>query len=391
MVKGMKQMEIGMIPEDWRVYTVLELIDLLTDYDANGSFSSVAENVKSYNYEEYAWYVRSTDLENNSKLSDVKYVDKDSYDFLKKTSLYGGELLFLKRGDIGNVYLFEMRTERATLAPNLYLLKLNKVSSAKYLYQYFISANGQRQLKSKNAGSTLGALYKDDVKSMLVPLPPLPEQEAIAGALSDADAWIESLEQLISKKRLIKQGAMQELLTPKEKWEVKKLGDMSVIYTGKKNNQDKIENGKYPFFVRSQNVERINSYSFDGEAILIPGEGNLGSIVHYINGKFDFHQRVYKVSDFVGLDGKFLYWYFRMYFGNHAMQNTVKATVDSIRLPTLQEFKIQFPSFTEQTRIATILSDMDAELEALEQQLHKARQIKQGMMQELLTGRVRLV
>ena len=75
-------------------------------------------------------------------------------------------------------------------------------------------------------------------------------------------------------------------------WEVKKLGDMSVIYTGKKNNQDKIENGKYPFFVRSQNVERINSYSFDGEAILIPGEGNLGSIVHYINGKFDFHQRV---------------------------------------------------------------------------------------------------
>ena len=98
MVKGMKQTDIGWIPEDWRVYTVLELIDLLTDYDANGSFSSVAENVKSYNYEEYAWYVRSTDLENNSKLSDVKYVDKD---FLKNLT---SETIVINvgRGDLIN-------------------------------------------------------------------------------------------------------------------------------------------------------------------------------------------------------------------------------------------------------------------------------------------------
>src|SRR5690606_13166922 len=105
---------------------------------------------------------------------------------------------------------------------------------------------------------------------------PLDEQEAIATALSDCDAWIDSIEQVLDKKRLIKQGAMQELLTPKDDWEVKKLGEMTNVYTGKKNNQDKVENGLFPFFVRSQKVERINSYSFDGEAILVPGEGNLG-------------------------------------------------------------------------------------------------------------------
>lgn len=219
----------------------------------------------------------------------------------------------------------------------------------------------------------------------------LVEQKAIAEVLSETDAWIDSLENLISKKHHLKQGAMQTLLTPKKDWKVEKLGKMSQIYTGNKNNQDKNEDGLYPFFVRSQKVERINTYSYEGEAILIPGEGNLGSIFHYINGKFDFHQRVYKVSNFKGIDGKYLYWYFRVYFGHHALQNSVKATVDSIRLPTIQEFEISFPTIKEQIRIANLLSDMDAEIESLEKKLNKAKQLKQGMMQQLLTGKIRLV
>jgi type I restriction enzyme S subunit len=81
MREGYKLADIGAIPIDWETYSVRELIELLTDYDANGSFSSVAENVKSYDYEEYAWYVRSTDLENNSSLDRVKYVDEKSYKF----------------------------------------------------------------------------------------------------------------------------------------------------------------------------------------------------------------------------------------------------------------------------------------------------------------------
>lgn len=405
----MKQTEIGLIPEDWKVYTVLELIDLLTDYDANGSFSSVAENVKSYNYEEYAWYVRSTDLENNSNLSNVKYVDKSSYDFLKKTSLYGGELLFLKRGDIGNVYLFEMRTEKATLAPNLYLLKLNKVSSSKYLYQYFISEKGQSQLKSKNAGSTLGALYKDDVKSILVPLPPLPEQEAIAEALSNADAWIESLEQLIAKKRLIKQGAMQELLSPKVDWEVKKLGEMGNIVIGLTYSpsdvrdfgtlvlrSSNIQHNKLAFennvFVDMDLPERVIVKENDLLVCVRNGSKNLIGKCALIDKKtegqaFGAFMSVVR-SDF----GEYLYHYFQTYHIQTQIDENLGATINQLTNATLKSFDINLPkSLTEQTRIATILSDMDAELEALEGQLGKARKVKQGMMQELLTGRVRLV
>lgn len=402
-VQTMKQTEIGWIPEDWKLCTVLELIDLLTDYDANGSFSSVAENVTSYNYEHYAWYVRSTDLENNSKLNNVRYVDQSSYDFLKKTSLHGGELLILKRGDIGNVYLFEMRTKKATLAPNLYLLKLNTVSFSKYLYQYFISENGQKQLKSKNAGSTLGALYKDDVKSILVPLPPLPEQEAIATALSDCDAWIDSLEAVLAKKRLIKQGAMQELLTPKEDWEVKKLGEICDFQNGVGHEGIEYEFGKYTvinskFISTEGRIARFSNYNLvpltkDDITIVMSDIPNGKALAkcYFVetNEKYTLNQRIGRITVFDQFNPKFMYYLLNR--NNYFLSFDSGAGQTNLRNDDVLGCIIFFPKLEEQTRIATILSDMDAEIQALEGKLEKARQIKQGMMQELLTGRVRLV
>jgi type I restriction enzyme S subunit len=159
-----------------------------------------------------------------------------------------------------------------------------------------------------------------------------------------------------------------------------------------RNNEDKIEDGEYPFFVRSENIERINSYSHDCEAILVPGEGRIGDIFHYVNGRFDVHQRVYAITQFApGVSGNFIYCYLAMNFGAWAMQNTVKATVDSLRLPTFQTLEMCIPpSKEEQTAIAAVLSDIDIELSALEARHDKARELKQGMMQQLLTGKVRL-
>jgi len=139
-------------------------------------------------------------------------------------------------------------------------------------------------------------------------------------------------------------------------------------------------------------VERINSYSFDGEAILVPGEGGIGTIFHYINDKFDYHQRVYKISNFYeGISGLFTYYYMLINFNQQAMKNSVKATVDSLRLPTFKEFEITYPSDPkEQVAIANVLSDMDSDIEELKQKKVKYEKIKEGMMQQLLTGRIRL-
>ena len=187
---------------------------------------------------------------------------------------------------------------------------------------------------------------------------------------------------------MVKQGYKQtEIGVIPEDWEVKKVSEISRITTGNKNTQDRIENGIYPFFVRSQTIERINSFSFEGEAVLTAGDGvGVGKVFHYINGKFDYHQRVYAISHFdTNVYGFYFFKYFQNNFYNRIMQMTAKSSVDSVRMETIADMLIPLPPLAEQEAIATALSDADVWIEHLEQLIAKKRLIKQGAMQELLT------
>ena len=171
-----------------------------------------------------------------------------------------------------------------------------------------------------------------------------------------------------------------------EEWCVSKIKNHVKITTGSKNTQDKIENGKFPFFIRSQKIERIDSYSYNGEAVLTAGDGNIGKIFHYINDKFDFHQRVYKISDFDDrLDGYFFYLYFSNNFFARSMSMTAKNTVNSIRMNMIAEMLIILPILKEQQQIASILSDVDALIEKTQKIIDKTEKLKKGLMQQLLT------
>lgn len=175
-------------------------------------------------------------------------------------------------------------------------------------------------------------------------------------------------------------------------WEVGKIKNHAVITTGAKNTQDKQENGAYPFFVRSSNIERINSYSYDGEAVLTAGDGvGTGKIFHYIDGKFDFHQRVYKISEFGdSLCGHYFYLYFSNNFYDRIMSMTAKSSVDSVRMEMIADMPIPLPTKVEQQAIAEALSDVDGFIALLDELINKKRNIKQGAMQQLLTGKKRL-
>ena len=178
-----------------------------------------------------------------------------------------------------------------------------------------------------------------------------------------------------------------------EDWNPEYIENFAVITTGSKNTQDRIEDGQYPFFVRSQTVERINSYSFDGEAVLTAGDGvGTGKVFHYINGKFDVHQRVYRISNFAEyVNGYFFYLYFSTHFYNRIMQMTAKSSVDSVRRDMISRMQIALPpTETEQRAIAQALSDVDALLATLDQVITKKRNLKQAAMQQLLTGKTRL-
>jgi type I restriction enzyme, S subunit len=175
-------------------------------------------------------------------------------------------------------------------------------------------------------------------------------------------------------------------------WEVTMVKEHTAIQTGKRNTQDRKDDGQYPFFVRSETVERIDSHSFEGEAVLTAGDGvGTGKIFHYINGRFDYHQRVYKISDFSpGLDGRFFFLVFSRLFYDRIMSMTAKSSVDSVRLDMIAEMRIPLPCVAEQRAIAAALGDVDALLSALDRLIAKKRDLKQAAMQQLLTGQTRL-
>ena len=176
-------------------------------------------------------------------------------------------------------------------------------------------------------------------------------------------------------------------------WGLDFIDSVALITTGSKNTQDRIEDGVYPFFVRSQKVERINSYSFDGEAVLTAGDGvGTGKVFHYIDGKFDVHQRVYRISNFSErIVGYFFYLYFSTHFYNRIMQMTAKSSVDSVRRDMIARMLVPLPpTEAEQHAIAEALSDVDELLGGLDRLIVKKRDLKQAAMQQLLTGQTRL-
>ena len=178
-----------------------------------------------------------------------------------------------------------------------------------------------------------------------------------------------------------------------EDWRLDYIENFAHITTGGKNTQDRVDDGQFPFFVRSQTVERINSYSFDGEAVLTAGDGvGTGKVFHYINGKFDAHQRVYRISDFIqSVNGYFFYLYFSTHFYNRIMQMTAKSSVDSVRREMIARMPVPLPpTEVEQRAIAAALSDLDGLIGGFEQLLAKKRDLKQAAMQQLLTGKKRL-
>ena len=163
-------------------------------------------------------------------------------------------------------------------------------------------------------------------------------------------------------------------------WEKKRFKDVCNITTGNKNTQDKSDDGIYPFYVRSQNVERINSWTFDGEAILTAGDGvGVGKVFHYSTGKIGVHQRVYILSDFK-CDGKYLYSYFAGNFYNRVKRMSAKNSVDSVRMEMIADMPISLPSTMEQKKIGHLLALLDERIATQNKIIEKLESLIKGII-----------
>ena len=162
------------------------------------------------------------------------------------------------------------------------------------------------------------------------------------------------------------------------------------INTGDKDTVMKEDNGKYPFYVRSPKIERINTFSYDGEAILMAGDGvGAGKVFHYANGKFDYHQRVYNMHNICGVSGKFMFYFIRDQFHYAMEEKNAKSTVDSVRLPWLKAFPIAIPAQEEQEAIVTYLdtkaAKIDEYISIAEKKIAALEELKQSIIAEAVT------
>jgi type I restriction enzyme S subunit len=245
-------------------------------------------------------------------------------------------------------------------------------------------------------GSGVPTLNRNDVHDFVVEVPPTKaEQTAIATALSNTDALIQSLEKLIAKKRAIKQGAMQELLTGKRrlpgfegKWVKKMLGECLKVKHGKSQHEVADSNGVYPILATSGIVGKSKQYLYDRPSVLIGRKGTIDA-PQYMETPFWTIDTLFYTEIFDDTDAKFIFYRFKLidwYSYNEA------SGVPSLNARTIENIELFVPpTKMEQVSISALLSEMDREISAHESKLSKYRTIKQGMMQELLTGKTRLV
>lgn len=413
---GYKQTDAGVIPEDWEVSTLGQL----GAWKGGGTPSM--RNPAFWTDEGIPW-ISSGEVKSSTIADASLHITEEAISGSSTTTLPIGSIIVVVRSGILRKYLpVAQNTNPVAINqdikglvpfPNivaLYLLHLLRWSGPKIL------------ATSLKSGTTVESVEFQWLKAFPVSLPSTTtEQAAIARALSDADAYIESLEQLLAKKRLIKQGAMQELLTGKRRlsgfnsrWSEKRLGDVGDFLRGSGLSKSKLEyDGRYPcilygelFTTYTQKIKKVVSRTnsreglpaISGDVLMPASTTTVGidlataSAIHQDKVLLGGDIIVIRKKHPAAFDSDFLANYLTYVSKNKIAELAQGITIIHMHGSRLKELTICVPSdIDEQVSISHLLSDMDAEIEALESKLKKAQRLKQGMMQELLTGRIRLI
>lgn len=408
--EGYKQTEVGVIPDDWDVKELGKLCSFTQGvqipqsrqlkFNKNGYIRYLY--IRDFFTDNFEWYVQDLFPSKVMEVNDIMMVNTGN----TTGSVYSGA--------------------KGVLSNNAFRIGYNKVKLFRdYLFFLLTSSIVQDRLKALFNSAGQPHVGHGNIARVKIPIPPtMIEQTAIAQVLSDVDVLISSLEKLIAKKQYIKQGAMQQLLTGKkrllgfsEEWEAKRFGDLGSTYGGLsgKTKQD-FGNGsaRYITFLNIMNNVVIDPKQFEFVKISPSERQNqalkgdlffngssetpeevgmcavlLAEVKNVFLNSFCFGFRLYHGAK---ADGVFLAYFFRSNEGRELLYSLAQgATRYNLSKRSLLKLEFQIPRLDEQRAIATVLSDMDADIEALERKLSKYRMVKQGMMQELLTGKKRLI
>lgn len=367
---GYKETELGVIPEDWEVF---QFSDHFLIY-AGGDVPK--DSLSQIQSEEYPYPIYANAIQN-----------KGLYGFTNRKRANPDSVTITARGYLGHA---EYRETPFFPIVRLLVLEPNGSLDARYTtyaindrVNFSIESTGVPQLTAPQVG-----------KYAVAAPTTLREQRAIATALSDVDALLDGLDRLIAKKRDLKQAAMQQLLTGKTRlpgfegeWVAKKLGELLTICHGKSQREVEMIDGPFPILATGGKIGTANRPLYDKPSVLIGRKGTINQ-PQYMDRPFWTVDTLFYSIIKGNNNAKFLYYRFLLIDWT---QYNEASGVPSLNARTIESIQIRSPEPKEQAAIATVLSDMDAEIATLEQRRNKTKDIKQAMMQELLTGKTRLV
>jgi type I restriction enzyme S subunit len=409
--EGYKKTEVGVIPEDWEVDQLSNITQPKRpiSYGIVQTGKPVLNGVKC---------IRVVDII-NGKIDYKNLIttsEKISRHY-KRTILLSEDLVIALRGKIGELAVISKELEGANLTRGVALIALKDNHLSNFYHQYLSSLDSKVRLESSLNGSALQELPIATLRSFRVAIPPLPEQKAIAQTLSDVDALIAALDKLIAKKRNIKTATMQQLLTGKTRlpgfggeWEQINLGNIAEIISGgtPKTTNLSYWNGNIKWCTPTDitgckdkyllETERTISYLglknsgaqlLPAGTLLLCSRATIGE-VKIASCEICTNQGFKSIICSARIDNEFLY-YKLLTMKQQMIERAFGSTFLEISKLNVAALELSIPLPPEQKAIAQVLSDIDTEITALEKRRAKTQAIKQGMMQELLTGRTRLI
>jgi type I restriction enzyme S subunit len=406
--KGYKQTEVGLIPSDWKVKTIGEIFTFYSTANFSKAEMTLYGEVGCVHY----GLIHAIENSHYSLSSGIKYyVTKEQ---AKYETIQEGDVIMVDASEdlVGlnkSVEVFNVNNKEYIAGLHTFHLRdINSDYVGIFRGLILNSSLVKKQMLRLAVGMKVFGVSKPQLQQVFVPVPTKAEQTAIATALSDADALISSLEKLIAKKRNIKQGAMQKLLQPKEGWEVKKLGEVCEVFSGgtPDTSNSNYYGGNINWITSGDlNKQIINEVegkiTDDGlqnssaklikpNTVLLAMYGATAGVSAISKIEGAINQAILAMLPFSNYNYEFLF-YCLAYYKDWIIITYTQGGQPNLSGSIIKSIEMYFPSFEEQTRIATILSDMDAEISALETKLEKYRKVKLGMMQNLLTGKIRLV
>jgi len=407
----MKNTIYGSVPLNWELTKISEYTNLVTDYVANGSFASLKKNVQYKKEEDYAVMIRLADYNSGYK-SDFVFIGEDSYHFLKKSKLFGNEIIISNVGaNVGTVFKCPKLNYKMSLAPNSIMIKTKGVDD--FFFYWFKSKYGQFAIKSIVSGSAQPKFNKTDFRNLKIPVPPLEEQKAIAATLSCLDDKIElnnrmnqtleEMAQAIFKSWFVDFEPFQdgefvdsELGRIPKGWRVGSLGEIIALLDSKriplsKRVREKMHK-KYPYYGATCMMDYVEDYLFDGIYVLLGEDGSVADengypILQYVWGQFWVNNHAHILKARLGFSEESLY----IFLKNTNVQSIVTGAVQlKINQKNLKTLKIIIPEEIIIKEYNEVIAPLFGKIRKNEDEKKFLTETRNTLLPKLMSGEVRV-